>query len=351
MRLILLPVSPFQGAGQLSWPAWQAVREAAQVLVSASDPAWPAALAEAGAEPLSVAAAEVEHRLAAAPAGPVLWVLDAADVPGSVTEADLARAHAAAGGDDAVTVLEGPAEAPGSRLLRTVQIMDALRSPGGDAWSAAQTHQSLARYLLEEAHEVLDVIEDPHPAGSSPGALADELGDLLFQILFHARIGQEEPEPWSVDDVARALIAKMERRNPHVFGADPGRALADREDVEAIVAQWHAAKAAEGAPTGLLAGVPEDLGALQRAAKAVHRARSRGELPALLARAHDAAAAGDPDTELARELLDRVVVAEARDTDPETALRTLLRQITEPPALADDDQDPRALPGAGGPLD
>lgn len=212
----------------------------------------------------------------------------------------------------------------GTALLRAVEVMEALRAPDGDAWTHRQTHASLARYLLEETHEVLEVIDTPAAHGST--ALMDELGDLLFQILFHARIGQDEDPAWDVDDVARSFIAKMERRNPHIFGEDRDRALHDRADVDEIIAQWHAVKAAEGAPQGWGDGIPERLPALQSAAKAVHRARSREELPALLAAADEAG----PDVEggdLARALLDLVAAAEARDIDPESALRTLLGRI------------------------
>ncbi|GAA1320665.1 MULTISPECIES: MazG nucleotide pyrophosphohydrolase domain-containing protein [Brachybacterium] len=235
----------------------------------------------------------------------------------------------------------------GAALLRAVEVMEALRAPDGDAWSHTQTHASLARYLLEETHEVLEVIDDP--AAHGPVALRDELGDLLFQILFHARIGQEEEPAWDVDDVARSFVAKMERRNPHVFGAGREDALEDPADVEAIIAQWHAVKAQEKAAASRDAdgttdgtdprrawseGIPAALPALQRGAKMVHRARSAGALDALLAAADAEVAAGssDPgepgtaaeDDELARALLDLVVAAEERDTDPETALRSLL---------------------------
>lgn len=231
----------------------------------------------------------------------------------------------------------------GSALLRAVEVMEALRAPSGDAWTHQQTHASLARYLLEETHEVLEVIDDP--AGHGPGALADELGDLLFQILFHARVGQEEDPAWDVDDVARSFVAKMERRNPHVFGAEPERALADPDDVEQIIAQWHAVKAQEAhdarhgdetagdpstspAPRRTWAdGIPAQLPALQTAAKIVHRARSAGGLEELLAAADAAASAEDADEwggDLGRALLDLVVAAEGRDDDPETALRALL---------------------------
>ncbi|MGY5763576.1 MazG nucleotide pyrophosphohydrolase domain-containing protein [Brachybacterium sp. DNPG3] len=245
----------------------------------------------------------------------------------------------------------------GAALLRAVEVMEALRAPDGDAWTRQQTHSSLARYLLEETHEVLEVIDDP--AAHGPSALADELGDLLFQILFHARIGQEEDPAWDVDDVARSFVAKMERRNPHVFGADRSAALEDREDVEQIVAQWHAVKAAEKAARRAAAGVgsvdpapadepapaddpdapdaaaewaegiPARLPALQTAAKIVHRARSAGRLEELRALADDVEGAPDPeDADLGRALLDLVISAEARDTDPETALRALLARMT-----------------------
>lgn len=218
----------------------------------------------------------------------------------------------------------------GSALLRAVEVMESLRAPDGDAWTHRQSHASLARYLLEETHEVLEVIDDPAVHG--PGALADELGDLLFQILFHARVGQEEDPAWDVDDVARAFIAKMERRNPHVFGQQREQALADPEDVEQIIAQWHAVKAAEQASSGArekgwFDGIPAPLPALQTAAKAVHRARSAGRLEELLAAADEAARAEDAQdwgADVARALLDLAVAAESRDDDPETALRTLL---------------------------
>lgn len=207
--------------------------------------------------------------------------------------------------------------------------MEALRAPDGDAWTHRQTHASLARYLLEETHEVLEVIDDPAAHGA--GALADELGDLLFQILFHARVGQEEDPPWDVDDVARSFVAKMERRNPHVFGERREEALEDPADVEQIIAQWHAVKAAERASAGTRSkgwfeGIPEGLPALQTAAKAVHRARSEGRLEQLLAAADAAAEAEDAEEwggDLARALLDLVIAAEGRDVDPESALRGL----------------------------
>ena len=254
-----------------------------------------------------------------------------------------------------------PDQPRGSALLRAVAVMEALRGPAGDAWTHRQSHASLARYLLEETHEVLEVIDDPDSHG--PGALADELGDLLFQILFHARVGQEEDPAWDVDDVARAFVAKMERRNPHVFGAEPQRALADPGDVEEIIAQWHAVKAAERASSGQrdpgwFDSIPAQLPALQTAAKAVHRARSAGRLEELLHAADAAAEAADGAAEqdeeqpaaqdgeqggqLGRALLDLVVAAEEQDVDPESALRSLLARTRTRLAQASS-----GTPGAG----
>lgn len=264
-----------------------------------------------------------------------------------------------------------PDPAPrGSALLRAVEVMEALRAPDGDAWTHRQTHASLARYLLEESHEVLEVIDAPQEHG--PTALVDELGDLLFQILFHARIGQEQEPAWDVDDVARSFVAKMERRNPHIFGEDREGALRDRDDVEEIIAQWHAVKAAErkasGAPEkGWFDGIPAGLPSLQAAAKAVHRARSAGRLDELLESADDASTAmtaedaaaseGAPDpapggitgadrgADVGRALLDLVVAAESRDVDPESALRALLARMRTTPGATPQEPEPSDVPG------
>lgn len=260
----------------------------------------------------------------------------------------------------------------GSALLRAVEVMEALRAPDGDAWTHRQTHASLARYLLEEAHEVLEVIDAPQEHG--PTALVDELGDLLFQILFHARIGQEQDPGWDVDDVARSFVAKMERRNPHIFGEDRDTALRDRDDVEEIIAQWHAVKAAERGASGerekgWFDGIPTGLPSLQAAAKAVHRARSAGRLDELLETAdaasaamtaEDAAGAGptsgaaaastvpvgaDRGADVGRALLDLVVAAESRDVDPESALRGLLARMRTAPGATPQEPEPSDVPG------
>ncbi|WP_255371615.1 MazG nucleotide pyrophosphohydrolase domain-containing protein [Cellulosimicrobium sp. CUA-896] len=107
-----------------------------------------------------------------------------------------------------------PTAPPTADPLRdAVEVMDRLYSPGGCPWDREQTHASLVHYLLEEAHELAEAIETDDRAG-----MREELGDLLLQVLFHARIASEEPDPFTVDDVAADLVAKLVRRHPHVFG-------------------------------------------------------------------------------------------------------------------------------------
>ena len=113
----------------------------------------------------------------------------------------------------------GSIDPPGARLLDAVDVMDRLRSPGGCPWDAEQTTDSLKRYLLEEAYEAYETIEE-----GDLDALRDELGDVLLQVLFHARIASEGAEgpAWDIDDVAANLVAKLVRRHPHVFAASGG---------------------------------------------------------------------------------------------------------------------------------
>src|SRR5689334_11276863 len=145
--------------------------------------------------------------------------------------------------------------------------MDRLRSPGGCAWDAAQTHESLTRYLLEEAYEVIEAIETNDLA-----LLREELGDLLLQVLFHSRISQEVPpdQAFGIEDVADDLVDKLVRRHPHVFaGADAGSA-------EELNETWERQKVGEKGRTSAVDGVPLNQPALALAAKLVSRARRAG---------------------------------------------------------------------------
>ena len=152
------------------------------------------------------------------------------------------------------------------QLLRT---MAALRDPrGGCPWDLKQTHHSLIPYLLEETYEVIDALEN-----SDDASIREELGDLLFQIVFHARIAEEEGH-FSFDNVAASIDTKLIRRHPHVFGND------HIENEHELEAAWERAKAEEKPATiengSLLDGVIRALPALMRAQKLQRRAARVG---------------------------------------------------------------------------
>ena len=150
-------------------------------------------------------------------------------------------------------------------LRELVLVMDRLRSPGGCPWDAEQTHESLVPYALEETYELVEAIETGDRAG-----LREELGDVLLQVVFHARIAAEDPDdPFDVDDVAADLVAKLVRRHPHVFEAGRGR----ETDLHV---QWDKLKNAEKSRESALDGVPLALGALARAQKVAGRAARAG---------------------------------------------------------------------------
>lgn len=149
---------------------------------------------------------------------------------------------------------------------KLVEIMARLRSEGGCEWDRAQTHESLRQYLLEEAHEVLDAI-----ARKDSGHLCEELGDLLLQILFHARIAQENGE-FDISGVISSISEKMIRRHPHVFSD------ATADSPEAVSLQWdHIKKTIENRNhSSLVGGVPKKFPSLLRAAKLTRKASRAG---------------------------------------------------------------------------
>jgi XTP/dITP diphosphohydrolase len=192
-----------------------------------------------------------------------------------------------------------------SPLERAVEVMDRLRSPGGCPWDAAQTHESLTRYLLEEAYEVIEAIETNDRA-----LLREELGDLLLQVLFHSRITRELPpdQAFGIDDVATDLVEKLVRRHPHVFAG------AEVESVEALNETWERQKVAEKGRTSAADGVPFNQPALALAAKLVARAQ-RADLGVAL----------PPDDGIGSRLMALVVEAVEAGVDPEAALRRTAR--------------------------
>ena len=203
----------------------------------------------------------------------------------------------------------------GDGVIELIEVMDRLRSPGGCPWDARQTHRSLVEYLLEEAYETAEAIES-----GDRDDLREELGDLLLQVVFHARIAQEDSDdPWDVDDVARAITAKLVRRHPHVFGEQAG----DVTTAEQVEARWHDLKAQEKGRASVTEGIPEALPALLRAAKVLSRSeRIEVDLPvpaAAVAEIADEEALGDM-------LLAMVALGRERGWDAEAALREAVRR-------------------------
>ncbi|WP_243224690.1 MazG family protein [Microbacterium sp. CIAB417] len=180
-------------------------------------------------------------------------------------------------------------------------------------WSQRITHRDLIPYLIEESHEVIDAVETGDRA-----ELREELGDLLWQVLFHAAIAAQDPQdPFDIDDVARTLTEKMVRRHPHVF-AD---AVATTPDE--VLVHWNAAKAAEKrARTSVLDGVPSGMPALSRAQKVLGRA-------ARVLPEHPSPEQATPasEAELGDALLALVAQARANGWDAERALRERTRAL------------------------
>lgn len=192
-------------------------------------------------------------------------------------------------------------------LLELVAVMARLRAECG--WKAEQTHTSLSRYLLEETYEVLEAIDS-----GDPDHLREELGDLLLQVLFHAAIAAEAGE-YDIEDVARGLLDKLIRRNPHVFGSE------QESDPERINEVWQQIKASEKQRDGLLDGIPLELPALARADKVLERL-TRAEA------ATDPGPASTVEEQIGSDLLAVVTRAREAGVDPERALRAAVRRIS-----------------------
>jgi XTP/dITP diphosphohydrolase len=216
-------------------------------------------------------------------------------------------------------------DGPGAALLRLVAVMDTLRV--SCPWDARQTHESLAPHLLEECYEALDALESGDPA-----AFRDELGDVLLQVVFHARIAAEAVDGtgYTIDDVAEGIVAKLIRRHPHVF-ADVTVSGPDE-----VKRNWDAIKAAEraeaaGAPVSVLDTVPFGQPALSLAAQLQRRAERAG-VPADLAGGPagdpgqgDAAAGEQAVSDIGAELFALVARAREAGLDPELELRAAAR--------------------------
>ena len=185
-------------------------------------------------------------------------------------------------------------------------------------WKAAQTHRTLARHLLEETYETLEAI-DVGEAGGGWGHLREELGDVLLQVYFHAVLAEERGD-FTLDDVARDIIAKMIRRNPHVYGTAEEKA-AIGPDAASVTDAWEAAKAAEKKRSSPLVGLPPGLPALLAADKVIDR-MARAGTPLDLAPRETSAV----EEAIGDRLLALVAEAGAAGVDPEQALRDALRR-------------------------
>jgi tetrapyrrole methylase family protein/MazG family protein len=212
---------------------------------------------------------------------------------------------------------------------RLVAIMAKLRGPGGCPWDAQQTHESLRPYLLEEAYEVLEAVDD-----ADLGRLCGELGDLLLQIVFHAQLAAERGD-FDIADVCDKISAKLEYRHPHVFGT------VEVSGAEEVLTNWERLKRQEAEHQerkSALDGVPRDLPALQQADKLQKRAAKvgfdwqtiQGPWHKVAEELRELQEAEDP-TDAAHELGDLLFavcnVARFLKVDPESALREANRRF------------------------
>lgn len=300
-RIVLLTTSHRVAPGLLSWSAWQTLHAADRVLCADPDHPQLPYLREAGVEVLH-AVPDAHELVEACAGGATVVVLPSGEGDQRLTDglARLAGSGRVAMPD--LELLPGSYDLPGARLLDLVQVMDRVRREC--PWTSAQTHEALVKYAIEEAYELVEAIE----AGDRE-ELREELGDVLLQVFFHARIAQEHAdEPFSIDDVAGDLVDKLIRRHPHVFGD------ARAETPEDVKAHWQATKAVEKRRASVTDGVPVAQPGLALATKLAGRARTGGiavELPR-----------GEG---VGYELLELAARAEAAGVDPETALRAAAR--------------------------
>jgi XTP/dITP diphosphohydrolase len=230
------------------------------------------------------------------------------------------------------TVVRAP-EPPGAALLDAVAVMDRLRSPGGCPWDAEQTHASLLQYLVEECYELYEAIEH-----GDRDAMREELGDVLLQVLFHARIAAESDPTeagaaFDIDDVATDLVAKLVGRHPHVFAGTEQIDTAQRQEH-----RWEELKRAEKQRESSVDGVPLGQPAVALAAKLTSRTARAGLPPDLL----------PVGTGVGEQLFAAAASAKLAGIDPEAELRAAARRFVDDVRTAErsaaaDGEDPHAL--------
>lgn len=319
-RLTLLVTTHRVAPGLLTHAAWQRLGEAGAVLSRPGHPLQ-AVLAdldiEVGTVVPTTTSALAAHLVDGTAGHDVVWLVgDDGDVALTEALAPLIASRAEAGHDMELEVVHGSYDLPGARLLDVVAVMDQLRGPGGCPWDAEQTHASLATYLVEETFEALAAID-----GEDPDALREELGDVLLQVAFHSRIAEESADrPWSIDDVAAALVDKLVRRHPHVF------AEGDADNASDVQERWDELKAAERPRASVVDGVPLALPALALSEKLIARTARAG----LALDVDEPELPDDLSEELLGALLFGVVSAARRlGLDAETALRRHAHRFAE----------------------
>jgi XTP/dITP diphosphohydrolase len=217
--------------------------------------------------------------------------------------------------------------APHPKLEELIAVLAELRAPGGCAWDGEQTHESLVRYLVEETYELIDAIES-----GNREEMIEELGDVLYQVIFHSDIAAHTPgEEFTLEDVAAHMTAKMIGRHPHVFGD------AIAETADDVMAVWDDLKRVEKPTrTSVLDGVPQGMPALALADKLLGKAEKLGMLEPSTpdvrpSEGSDAAPAlsVQSEDELGSLLLAVVATARANGLDAERALRTTLRGLQD----------------------
>jgi XTP/dITP diphosphohydrolase len=205
----------------------------------------------------------------------------------------------------------------GSQLQRLVEVMNTLRSPGGCPWDAEQTHESLLKYLLEESYEFVDAVQADNRID-----MREELGDVLLQVYFHARMAQEHPtDPFSIEDVAQGIADKLIRRHPHVFAGLEVR------DSQEVLENWEELKKKEKGRTSPLDGVAMSQPALPLIEKLLYRAEKYN----VEVKTPDSVAIDGPADESAvgQALLAVIAWAHANRIDAEAALRKEAMRISQ----------------------
>ncbi|MFF9029272.1 nucleoside triphosphate pyrophosphohydrolase [Streptomyces iakyrus] len=304
-RIVLLTTSHRVAPGLLSWPAWQALHAADRVLCAdGAHPQLPY-LREAGIT-VAEASPTAQELVDACAGGHTVVVVATGEGEPALTDG---LARLAGTGRIAMPELEllpASYDLPGARLLDLVQVMDRIRAEC--PWSSRQTHEGLAKYGIEEAYELVEAIEE-----GDRDELREELGDVLLQVVFHARIAEEGrpedgEEPFSIDDVAGGIVAKLIHRHPHVFGD------ATATTPEEVKEHWLRTKAVEKQRTSVTEGIPLGQPGLALAAKLASRTRTANlDVPL------------PPVEGIGYDLLALAVRAESEGVDPEAALRAAAR--------------------------